>query len=476
MGLVNTDPKVRLNATFAPVYPPAGGVAMLSQSGALGLAILDYASALNLGISTFVSVGNKADVSGNDLIQYWEKDPRTDVILLYLESFGNPRHFARIARRVSREKPIVTVKAGRSRAGSRAASSHTGALAEADAVVGALLRQSGVIRTRTLEEMFDVANLLAHQPLPSGRRVAIVTNAGGPGILAADACAAEGLELAALSAKTREGLAAILPAAASLGNPVDMIASATADQYRRAMRLVLDDPAVDSLLAIFIPPLAGNTDAIAAAIVDGARGPHGKPVLAIFMSARGAPPALAPIPSYAFPESAATSLARACAYADWRRRPADAPPVLEGLRIAEARAIIGAALARGEGWMTPVEAQGLLEAFGIPTARARLAAGVREAVRAAGEIGYPVALKAVGPTIVHKTELGGIRLGIGDARKLRKEHRDLKEKLGAAMTSALVQEMVPGGVEVIVGGTYDPSFGPLVLYGTGERSSSSSPT
>ena len=217
MGLLNTDPAIRLNATFSPVYPPAGSVAMSTQSGALGLAILDYARRLNIGISSFVSVGNKADVSGNDLIQYWAEDPRTTVILLYLESFGNPRKFGDIARRVGRTKPIVAVKAGRSRAGARAASSHTGALAATDTIVDALFHQAGVIRTNTLEELFDVAALLAHQPIPRGRRVAILTNAGGPGILAADACEANGLDLVPLGDRTRAELRSFLPAAASVG-------------------------------------------------------------------------------------------------------------------------------------------------------------------------------------------------------------------------------------------------------------------
>jgi acetate---CoA ligase (ADP-forming) len=256
MGLVNTDPEVRLNATFAPQSPPAGRVGFSSQSGALGLAIIEYANSLGLGLSTFVSVGNKADISGNDLINYWESDPRTDVILLYLESFGNPRKFSRIARRVARTKPIVAVKSGRSPAGARATSSHTGALlAASDVTVDALFRQSGVIRTDTLEELFDVASLLASQPPPKGRRVGIITNGGGPGILCADTCEAEGMEIPALTDDTQATLRAFLPPQASVGNPVDMIASAPADHYREAIRAVAADPGVDALIAIFVPPL-----------------------------------------------------------------------------------------------------------------------------------------------------------------------------------------------------------------------------
>ena len=466
MGLVNTDPKVRLNATFAPIYPPEGRVALSSQSGALGLALLDLADELHLGISTFVSVGNKADVSGNDLIQYWAEDPRTDVILLYLESFGNPIRFSKIARRVARRKPIVAVKSGRSRAGSRAASSHTGALAESDQVVDALFRQAGVIRTGTLEELFDVAMLLAHQPVPNGRRVGILTNAGGPGILAADSCEARGLELPALSAKTVTKLRAFLPAAASVGNPVDMLAAAPPEHYRRAEQILLADEGLDSLLVIFIPPIAANSEAVAAAIVEGAAGAK-KPVLATFMSARGAPPVLAPIPCYPFPESASIALARAAAYGEWRRQPPGRVPEYSDLAVDSARALIARALQRGGGWLSPIEVEGLLTAFGISVANVRLARTEAEAAEAARILGFPVALKAVGPAILHKTEVGGIRLGLIDEAAVVGACRDLKERLGADLTEFLVQPMVPEGVEVIAGVTRDATFGPLIAYGSG---------
>jgi acetate---CoA ligase (ADP-forming) len=466
MGLVNTNPAVRLNATFAPIYPPEGRVGLSSQSGALGLALLDYAARLNLGISTFVSVGNKADVSSNDLVQYWAEDPRTDVILLYLESFGSPGVFARIARRIARRKPIVAVKAGRSRAGARAASSHTGALAESDAVVDALFRQAGVIRTGTLEELFDVAALLAHQPVPRGRRVAIVTNAGGPGILAADACEAQGLELPALDARTVAALRAFLPAAASVANPIDMLAAAPPDHYVRTLELVLADPNVDSLLVIFIPPIATDADAVAKAIVDGSRKAGEKPVLAIFMSARGAPEILKPIPSYAFPEPAAMALARATDYGQWRTRPPGVVPELPDLRMEDARQVIGTALGRGGGWLEALECDRLLTAFGIPTAPLRLAADPASAVAAAREIGLPVVLKAVGHAILHKTEVGGVRVDLENEVAVRAAAEEMAGRI-EGLTGFLVQPMVPGGVEVIVGVVRDPTFGPLVVYGSG---------
>ena len=466
MGLVNTNPAFRLNATFAPTYPPEGRVGLSSQSGALGLALLDYAVKLNLGISTFVSVGNKADVSSNDLVQYWSEDPRTDVILLYLESFGSPGDFSRIARRVARRKPIVAVKAGRSRAGARAASSHTGALAESDAVVDALFRQAGVIRTGTLEELFDVAALLAHQPVPKGGRVAIVTNAGGPGILAADACEAQGLELPSLDPKTAEALRAFLPAAASVANPVDMLASAPPEHYERTLQLVLADPNVDSVLTIFIPPIATETDAVARAMVEGTRAAGEKPVLAIFMSARGAPAILQPIPSYAFPEPAAIALARAVEYGRWRAQPPGTIPEFKDLCVAEARAVIDAALGRGGGWLDPVECNRLLSAFGVPALPLRLAADPAGAAAAAQELGFPVVLKAVGPAILHKTEVGGVRLGLATAAAVQEAAEQMSSRI-EGLTQFLVQPMVTGGVEVIVGVVRDPTFGPLLVYGSG---------
>jgi len=467
MGIINTDPAVALNGTFSPVYPPEGRVAMSTQSGALGLAILDYARRLNLGISTFVSVGNKSDVSSNDLIQYWAEDPRTDVILLYLESFGNPRKFGRIAKRIARGKPIVVVKSGRSRAGARAASSHTGALATTDAVAGALFRQAGIIRTDTFEELFDVANLLAHQPVPGGRRVAILTNAGGPGILAADACEAHGLELPMLSDATIAELRSFLPATASVANPVDMIASASPAHFLRATRALLADGNVDSVIVIFIPPLITDPEAVAAAIVEGAKDANGKPVLANFMSAKGAPDILSSIPSYEFPESAASALAKVTTYGEWRSKPAGTVATFSDIRADDAKAIVDRALARGGGWLSPVEIGELLGAAGIPVAKSRVAANLDEALTAAARIGFPVALKATGPAIIHKTEVGGVALNLADAAALRRAYDDMTARLGADLTGVIVQEMVAGGVEVVVGVTLDQTFGPLVLYGSG---------
>ena len=467
MGLLNTDPAVRLNATFSPVYPPQGHVAMSTQSGALGLAILDYAKRLGIGISSFVSVGNKADVSGNDLIQYWAEDPKTDVILLYLESFGNPRKFSEIARRVGRTKPIVAVKAGRSNAGSRAAASHTGALASDDVVVDALFKQAGVIRTERLEEMFDVAALLSHQPVPRGGRVAILTNAGGPGILAADACEANGLRVPPLSERTRAALRSFLPAAASINNPVDMLASAAPDHYRRALTTILADEGVDSVITIFIPPLMTDVDEVASAIAAGVDGPHGKPVLGVFMRAEGAPAALAPIPSYAFPESAALALARVTAYGEWRAKPEIPAAPLDRFDRDRIRRVVQAVLERGGGWMLADESHSLLAAAGIATAASRVAMTLKEAESIALQLGFPIALKALGPTFLHKTERKAVALNLRDAEALRRTYADFDARFGREMTGVLVQQMVPQGVEMIVGAFQDPMFGALVACGTG---------
>jgi len=476
MGHLNTDPKVSLNTTFSPVYPPAGNVALSSQSGALGLALLEHATRLNLGISSFVSVGNKADVSGNDLIQYWSEDPRTKVILLYLESFGNPVHFSRIARRVARAKPIVAVKSGRSPAGARAASSHTGALAQSDRVVDALFRQAGVIRTRTLEELFDVAALLSNQPVPKGRRVAILTNAGGPGILAADVCEDQGLSLPPLSAATTKKLRAFLPAAASVANPVDMLASASPEHYRKSLALLLADENVDSVIVIFIPPIATAADEIASAIVAGCKGGgakragarkgSAKTVISTFMSARGAPATLAPIPSYPFPESAALALARAASYGEWRNAPEGSIPILEHIDLISARGVIDRAVFRN-GWLDALESNSLLRAFGIPAAEVRMAQSEQAAVAAADGLGYPVVMKAVGPAIVHRTDVGGVKLNLTDAAEVAEAYREFSTRLRERMTGAIVQKMVSGGVEVMVGVNQDPTFGPLIAYGSG---------
>lgn len=475
MGILNTHDDVRLNATFAPTPPAPGRIGFMSQSGALGLAIMEHAKTLGLGLSSFASVGNKADISGNDLIRYWEQDESTGVILLYLESFGNPRNFSRIARRVTRGKPIVVVKSGRSPAGARATGSHTGALiAASDVSVDALFRQTGVIRTNTLEEMFDVAALLTSQPAPRGRRVGILTNAGGPAILCADACAAEGLEVPLLPEETQAALRTILPAEASAINPVDMIASATPEQFREAIRIVGRDPGIDALVVIFVPPLVTRAEDVAHAIVEGARELEREiPVLTVFMQAHGIPEELREgavrIPSFAFPENAAIALARVAGYGEWLASPALPPASFDDVRHEEAAAVLATALVRGEGWLAPDETAALLDCFGIPVLAQRLVSTPEAAGEAAAAMGGEVALKAVAPELVHKSDVGAVRLRLAPG-EVAEAARGMEARLrehGVAPTGYLVQRMAPAGVEMIVGVVNDPHFGPLVACGAG---------
>jgi len=476
MGIANTDPSVLLDATFAPGVPPQGRVGFSSQSGALGLAIIEYANSLGLGISTFVSVGNKADISGNDLLRYWESDDGTDVILLYLESFGNPKKFSQIARRVGRKKPIVVVKSGRSAAGARATSSHTGALiAASDVTVDALFRQSGVIRTDTLAELFDVASLLANQPLPRGHRVGIITNAGGPAILCADACEARGLEVPVLSQESQEKLRTFLLPSASATNPVDMIASASAEDYRRAIEIVATDQNVDAVIVIFTPPLVTRADDVARAMVAAVKTFAGsKPVMAVFLSAKGTPEELRSadfnIPAYAFPETAAIALARAARYREWRERPETVVPEFGDLQKDEAAAVVAAALGRGAGWLTAEETAKLCSCYGLPLVEQRIAAGVEETVAAAEELGGEVALKAIAPGVIHKTEAGAVRLHLQGAEQVRQAASEMAQRLealGQTPTGFVVQRMAQGGVEMLVGVVHDPQFGPVVACGAG---------
>jgi acetyl coenzyme A synthetase (ADP forming)-like protein len=476
MGIMNVAPEVRLNATFAPQEPPHGRVGFLSQSGALGLAVIDYARSLGLGLSSFVSVGNKADISGNDLLHYWEQDPDTDVILLYLESFGNPRKFSRITRRVARTKPIIAVKSGRSAAGARATSSHTGALiAASDVTVDALFGQAGVIRTDTLAELFDVAALLANQPPPRGDRVGIVTNAGGLGILCADACEGHRLLVPDLPPHVQQRLQEFLPAEASVGNPVDMIASASAEDYARTIELVAAEGNVDAVVVIFVPPLVTRAEDVARAIRDAVSRLEGRPsVVAVFMSTHGTPPELrgegVSIPSYAFPEGAAAALARAAQYGRWRSTPEGRIPELPDLRPRDAARVIEGALARGAGWMAPDEVARLLDAYRLPVAEWRLTTSPEEAAAAAVDLGGPVAVKAVAPSLVHKTEAGAVRLGLVGSEAVRRVTEDLSRALqeaGHVPDGFLVQRMVSAGVEMLVGMVHDPLFGPVIACGAG---------
>jgi acetate---CoA ligase (ADP-forming) len=473
MGVINTDPEFMLNGTFAQLSPPEGRIAFMSQSGALGIAVINMAQRLGLGLSSFVSIGNKADISPNDLLCFWDEDERTEVVLLYIESFGNPRRFAEIVRRVGRRKPIVVVKSGRGAAGQRAASSHTGALlAASDTTVDALLQEVGVTRTDTLEEMFDVAALYANQPLPAGRNVAIVTNAGGLGIQCADTCEARGLHVPLLSEETVAELRSFLPPAAGVANPVDMIASASPEDYGRTIQVVAADRGIDSLIVIYIPPLEDDAPAVAHAMVEAIGSLDGRiPVLTCFMSARGLPEALSSpgvrIPSYAFPEQAAIALAHATDHGEWRRRPVGNVPRFPGVREDEAAAVVAGALERGDAWLEPDEIERLFACYGIPVATTLRGDTPEAAAEAAASLRGPVVLKAVGP--VHKTEVGAVRLGVAItdvAAEAEAMARRIEEQ-GEDLEGFVVQELVPNGVEMLVGMTADPEFGPIVVCGAG---------
>lgn len=476
MGVINTAAGVNLDATFAPDKPVRGGIGFLSQSGGLGIAVMARAQALGSGISSFVSVGNKADLSGNDFMQYWEADPATDLIMLYLESFGNPRKFARIARRVSRSKPILAVKGGRSPAGNRATSSHTGALLSAsDVTVDALFQQAGVIRTDTLAELFDAALLLGSQPMPAGNRVAILTNAGGPAILCADACEANGLVVPALPQEVRDVLAGFLPAAASTGNPVDMIASASAEDYRRAIATLAACPEVDAIIVIFTPPLVTKAPDVIRAIQRGARDlPRPIPLLSVFMSTQSTPRVVrndgVAVPHYPFPEEAARALSLAARYGAWRALPDETVPALDRIDHDRAVAVIASALADGGGWMAPRAAGELLACYAIPLVETRFADSPRAAGLEAKRLGSPVALKAIVPGLLHKSDAGAVMLDLSGERAVQRAAEGMAAALqrsGHVVTGYQVQPIAARGVEMIVGVVQDQHFGPVLACGAG---------
>ena len=475
IGVVNTVSDVQMDATFAGRLPVAGHVAFASQSGALGIALLERANALGLGVSSFVSMGNKADISGNDLLRYWSQDAATRVILLYLESFGNPRTFARVATRVSRHTPIVAMKAGRSPGGTRAAASHTASLASPDVAVDALFRQAGVIRVDTVEELLDTGALLVHQPLPPGSRVAIVGNAGGAGIIAADACHAAGLEVPALDDTVQQALRQIAGPNAGVGNPVDLGAGAGPDTFARVLTTLHASGAVDACIVILAPVPQVSAEDVGRAVASVAAGDC--PVLFVHLASDEVPDSLRggtrAIPCFSFPERAAHALGRVAEHARWLRRPPGHSPDLEGFDTAEVRTIVHAFLdgARGGdtdgGWLGAMESSQLLRAAGIPVAESILVQSGSDAAAAAERLGGAVALKIVGDGIVHKSDVGGVRLDLRGAAAVELAYAQMQERAGAAMRGAQVQPMAEPGVELIVGVVHDPLFGPLVMYGSG---------
>ena len=476
LGVVNTDPAVRLDATFTVSRVPTGNVGMISQSGGLGIALIEEANRLGLGVSSFVSVGNKLDISGNDLLEYWELDPATDLILLYLESFGNPRRFGRLARRVGMTKPILAVKSGRTPAGVRATSSHTGALLSAsDVTVDALFRQAGVIRADTIAELFDTASLMSSQPLPRGRRVAIVTNGGGPGIVAADACAAAGLDVPVLPAELQQQLRSLLPQGAAVGNPIDMVATVSAEQYRQTVELLIEAGVCDAILALFVPAISATTAAeVAAALAGAAAKANGVTLTSVFMdhqAPRNAGGDGVVVPRFQFPEDAARALANAVRHSEWRQRPTGVVPRFTDCDRDRVAAIIAAALARGgDGWLEPNEVFELLGCYRLPMIDMRVVGDEEEAVAAAAALGGTVVLKGIAPGLVHKSDSGAVLTELSGDEEVRSGARAIRAAVarsGHELEGLIVQPMAAAGVEMLLGVVHDASFGPVLACGAG---------
>ncbi|WP_334143893.1 bifunctional acetate--CoA ligase family protein/GNAT family N-acetyltransferase [Rhabdothermincola sp.] len=473
MGVINTAPSTRLVATFADVRVDEGPVGMLTQSGTLGIAALQRAHRMGIGVSVFVDIGSRPDVSGNDLLQFWSSDDRTKLALLYLESFGNPRKFTRIARRMAREKPIVAVKAGRT--------GHTDPDADrmglgpwwpTDATVDALLSQSGVIRVDTPARLFDVARVLVNQPVPRGRRVAVVSNSRGATLLTVDACLHSGLELAPIDPTTQAALAGLLPAGAEVANPVELTWQADASHYEAAVRAVLQADGVDAALVVYAPAVEEHRAKVARALGLAARASAGKPVLATFLSSEVGVPLIGgehPIPLFEFPDEAAAVLGTVADYGAWLAEDPGTVPVFEDLDIDAIRAYTMDLLGvEGEGrWLDRADAMRLLALAGLPVARERMVASADEAVAAAVEIGFPVALKASGVARYQPGEAGGVALDLHDEGALRAAYQRMCTHLGEAMRPALVQQQVPPGAGVMVGGHQHAAFGAVIALGIG---------
>ncbi len=480
LGIINTDPRVSLNASFARLTPLPGNIALISQSGAVGVAALEYARGEQIGLSKFVSVGNKADLNENDFLAYLGDDPLTDVILLYLEDLTDPKRFFRLAQeitsRASGRKPLLAIKSGRTAAGARAASSHTGALAGSDAAYDALFAQCGVLRVESLEELFDYAAAFATQPLPRGNRVAIVTNAGGLGIVTTDAAVRYGLSLAVFQEATLHRLEEGLPAAASRHNPVDLLGDAGPERYALALESVLADDGVDGAIVLSTPQLMTDLAAIAATVAENAPR-HGKPVLVCQMALGEIGETLdiwtrARLPHYHFPEEAARSMAAMARYALSTEGPGYEVRSFPDVDRQAVAALLLRAREEKRRFLLEPEAQQILAAYGFPTLPSRWVPSAADAVPAAEALGYPVVLKIVSPDIVHKVDVGGVRLNLTGPEEVRQAGDEILAAVQAAQPQArgagiLVQKMAPPGRETILGMSRDPHFGPLLMLGLG---------
>ncbi len=469
------DAHTPLNATFAAGTPPKGPVGFMSQSGALGTAILDWALAGRIGFSKFVSMGNKADVAEVDLMKVWVNDPETKVIALYSEGLPNGQEFIRVAREVVAHKPVLIVKSGVTQAGARAVSSHTGSLAGSEQAYQAAFHQAGVLRANSLQELFDYALGFAYQPPLQGDRIAVITNAGGPGILATDQLERQGMKLARLDSETVRQLNEALPEAASSANPVDVLGDAMADRYKVALGLVCKDPNVDGIIVILTPQAMTEIEETARAVVEISKQVD-KPILGCFMGefrAEAGQKILTAngIPNYDVPERAAATLKAMSRYREVCGRPSLNVERFD-VDSEAVRALLDAARAEDRLEIGDAEARAILSAYGFRIPRSEVAADADHAVRLADEFGYPVVLKIASPDILHKTDVGGVKVGLQNAADVRDAfdlivYRAQRYVPGAKIWGCLVQEMVPKGMEVLVGMNRDPQFGPLVTFGLG---------
>lgn len=473
-GIVNTHPDVSLNATFGKTYPKLGRIGFITQSGAMGEAIVNVAHDLGIGFSMVASIGNKADISSNDMLEYLKTDPNTDIILMYLENFGNPRNFTKIASEIVRHKPIVAVKSGRTKLGAKAASSHTGALAGLDVGVDALFEQTGVMRVDTVEELFDVAQAMTRQPLPKGNRVAVVTNAGGPGILATDALISNGMEMPALSKSTVKTLKENISAEASFANPMDMVAGAGGREFEITLNAVKNDKRYDSIVTIMVPPVTIDQLEVARCIRKGLEGTD-KTVMACFMGVGLESTGMNylrehGIPVYIFPEAAATTLSKMHKYRERMMRPRGKVRTFK-VNEAKVEEIVARAEANGVDAIVGEDAIEILRAYGIPAAPYHFASGADEAVKVASKLGFPVVMKVNTPPILHKTEVGGVMVDLRTRKEVRKAFTDLKRRIRdigeKGEFSVALQKMISGGIETVMGMSTDPQFGPLIMFGLG---------
>ncbi len=475
LGVVNTHPDIRMDGCFAESLPERGNIGFVSQSGALGGGILNILKDLNLGFAQFISIGNQADVNAETALEYWEDEKDVEQILLYMESIQNPANFRKLASRISKKKPILALKAGRSAAGASAASSHTGSLAGADKAANALLNQSGVIREYSLQDLFATAKVFANCPIPKGDRVAIITNSGGPGIMATDAICEHGMQIAKISDATKEKLRSFLPSAASVKNPIDMIASAPIEHYKQTLETVIADENVDMIITIYLPFLGLKDIDVAKALMEIKAEHPEKPVIGVFMTKSDFFSTLSDMkvnmPFFMYAEEAADGLNRLNQQRKWMERPEGKIPTFD-VDYKRAQEIIAKSVNEGRAQLTTRESIDVLDAYGIRVCKSGFAKSEDEAVSIADSIGYPVVMKMTSKTTSHKTDVGGVRVNIQSAEQLRAEYQDLIAKLTEkglleGLEGVIIQEMVKGNREMVCGIATDPQYGPMMMFGLG---------